>query len=106
MAVITPTNITREDGMKVITWGPLASGDTGAPVIVGNYFNMTVQRTVGAGTCTMEGSNDGSLFGALGAGLAADGTIKNFAERPLMIRPNVTVSSGNTVVLVASGEGY
>lgn len=105
MAVITPTSVTREDGMKVVTWGPLASGDTGAPVIVGPYFDISVQRTVGAGTCTMEGSNDGTLFGALGAGVVADGTIKQYLERPLFIRPNVTVSGGNTVVLVASSPG-
>lgn len=100
MAVRNVTVVTREDGAKVATWADVDNGDTGAPILVGNAQHVSIQRTSGAGTVTMEGSNDGTLFGALGAGVVADGTIKAIAERPLFLRPNVTVSSDNVVVAV------
>lgn len=94
-----------EDGTTIATWSDLDVGDTGKPVRVANYRDVSVQRTAGAGTVTMEGSNDGTLYGAIGAGVSADGTIKGVPERPLYIRPSSAGAGNNTVVLVAAGRG-
>lgn len=102
MAVQPVTVVPAEDRVKIITWTGLANGDTGQPVRVGSFKTLTVQRTAGAGTIALEGSNDGTLYGAIGAGVAPDGTVKTIPEGPLFIRPSATVSGGNTIVVIAS----
>lgn len=103
MAVRDVTVVVQEDGTTIATWADVDAGDTGKPVMVAGHRELAVQRTAGAGTITMEGSNDGTLFGALGAGVSADGTIKRIAEHPLFLRPSAAAASNNTIVLVASG---
>lgn len=90
-------------GVMVATWADLDAGDTGSPVLLPPYSEVSVQRTAGAGTIAMQGSNDGTTYGALGAGVAPDGTIKRVAEHPLYIRPSASVSDDNTVVMIMSG---
>lgn len=104
MAVKPATMVINENGTAVVTWANLDNGDTGAPVDVSRWPELSVQKTAGAGTIALQGSNDNSTWGALGAGIAPDGTIKRVPEHPLYLRPSATVADDNTVVLVAGGH--
>lgn len=102
MAVRNVSDVINENGVRVVTWADVDNGDTGRPVATGNYQDISVQRTAGAGTIAMEGSNDGTLFGALGTVVAPDGTIKRIVERPLQLRPSVSAGDNSTVVMIMS----
>jgi hypothetical protein len=109
MAVRAVTQVTRDDGMVVWTWAALnevgGTLDTGAPVVPGNVDGLTVQGTGNYDTnavVTMQGSNDGTNWFAIGSGtLVAATNFRTIAERPLYIRPAVTtVGAGDATAVV------
>lgn len=88
-----------EHGMMVVTWEGLEENggtkDTGAPVTVGNVQGLTVQALGNFDTdavVTMEGSNDGVTYAPIGSDTLDASTLWiTIAERPLYIRPAITV---------------
>lgn len=87
----------------LITW-TLANGDTGEPLEGVDFADRTVQisGTFGAaGSCTIEGSNDGAAWFALTdpQGNAITKTaagLEVIEEGPRYLRPNVTAGDGTT----------
>jgi hypothetical protein len=103
MATVIGT-IDRQANVATAKW-VLASGDTGKGVAMADYPDRTVQA-VGAGTVTIEGSNDLTNWTALNdtTGTAISITGGAFAvilENPLYIRPKAT-SAAATVTIVGS----
>jgi hypothetical protein len=97
-------NKTVEKNRCDVVWLALANGDVGGGVEIGRYNKVSFQAkgTFGAGgTCTMQGSNDGATWGALGAGLTAtDSKVQDVPARPKYIRPNITAGDGTTALEV------
>ena len=111
-------------GAYIVTWGPLANGDDGAPFVCPNKSDKSVQvlGTFGAGgNARIEGSNkqayNTSLSGGASAGLGASdyatlndpqanaldftsAKIEQVLENPNAIRPRVTAGDGTTSLTV------
>lgn len=113
MATVTPTcnyNVQGHRNGVLITWGPIAFGDTCAPVMGVDWADRTVQikGTFGAGgSVTLEGSNDETspTYAALTdpQGNAITKTVASLEvieESPLQVRPNVTAGDGTTALTV------
>ena len=115
MAVVVPTIEYQIDGhanLARITWTPLANGDSGSPVEMGDWADRTVQitGTFGAGgSVNMEGSNykasETPVYAILtdpqgNAVTKTTAAIEVFEESPLIIRPNVTAGDGTTAIQV------
>lgn len=87
-----------------LTWGPMANGDTGAPAQLpgSGDKSIAVTGTFGAaGSCTLEGSNDGTNFFALtnptGSVIAITSAgMQAVTEACIYIRPHVTAGDGTT----------
>jgi hypothetical protein len=107
MATRTPTisRITSfGDRAHVISWSGLLNGDDGAPIEMPGSSDRSVQLlgTLGAaGSCRIEGSNDGTTYHVLSdpQGNALDITslkIETVLELVRFIRPRVTAGDGTT----------
>jgi hypothetical protein len=104
--VVVPVEVYIEGGLLAATWGAMDNGDTGAPVEVPFHANISVQCIAGTiGTSTLEGSNDGVAWGALGAGLtiAASNAVSDVPVKARYLRPSVGAGGTDAeVVLVAT----
>lgn len=114
MAVV-PYTQTRDatfgNDVQVITWTPLAKGDTGTPFKNPGWADRSVQITgsFDTATITIEGSNDGTTYFTLTDPQTTSisktsAALEQVIENTLWIRPNVAGSGGTTaltVVLVA-----
>lgn len=106
MGIITPSIAGDIVQYDIITWPGMAAADTGAPVDVAKYGELSIVALGDATTVAIEGSNDsGSTFSALGAGvtltIAASKTpVTRIAEHPQFLRPNVTGGTNTKVILV------
>jgi hypothetical protein len=86
-------------GMQVwlYEWLAVANGDTGAPI-------ETIEGTFStSGSCTMQGSNDGSTWHSLtdpqaNAITKTAAGIEVIVEAPRYIRPSVTAGDGSTAI--------
>lgn len=106
-AVACTDDVGAQDGAITIhSWTPLnqASPD-GSPVRTAQFAALCVQitGTFGAGTALLQGSNDGTNWFTLNnaQGSAISGTaalLKQVAEIPLWVRPNVTGADGTTAL--------
>lgn len=111
MAVITYTQANSPaftTDVKVITWTPLANGDSGQPLESARFADRSVQvtGTFGAsGNLRLEGSNDGTNYVVLtdpqgnALNLTAAG-IEAVMEVVRYIRPRVTNGDGTTSLTV------
>ncbi len=96
----------KNQGVMVATWADLDGTDDGKPVIFGFYNDKTVQFTSGAGTVTIQGSNDGTNWSTLndvnGVDLSAlaTGSMATIAEAPLYVRPVVAGPATNGKVII------
>ena len=116
MAVRAATIVTQSNGACVVTWAALnevsSTKDTGAPVQLPRYLEgLTVQGIGNYDTnavVTMQGSNDGVNWDTIGSGtLTASNHFRTIAERPLYIRPAVTVDgAGDATAVVVTMVGY
>jgi hypothetical protein len=107
MAVVAVSRVDERDAI-MLTWGPLANGDTGTPVDLPAHAGRTFQvtGTFGAGgSVNLEGSNVGSTFfiltdpqGNAITKTAAGG--EEVIEAPKFVRPNVTAGDGTTALTV------
>lgn len=90
-------------------WLAVANGDTGASVELNNLVDLTVtiEGTFSTGgSCTIQGSNDGSTWHSLTdpQGNAITKTaagIEVVTEAPRYIRPNVTAGDGSTAINIS-----
>lgn len=93
---------------RLAVWTGLLNGDTGAPLILGIYGDVSVQisGTFGTGgSVTLQGSNDGTNWIALtdpqgNAITKTAASIEQFLERTRYIRPSVTAGDGTTSLTV------
>lgn len=115
MATITPVVTYAPNGhrqMVQVVWGPMASGDVGAPVELPGYSDRSVQieATFGDGTITLQGSDQETptsyhpLTDPQGndiAKTAAD--LEQVTEVTRWTRPNFSGTTGSaaTVILTA-----
>lgn len=84
-----------------ISWSAAADTDTGRPVDVSKWTNIAVQCTAGTiGTSTMQGSMDGTTWGALGAGMTipASNGVLQLTTRAKFIRPSFGAGGTGAVV--------
>jgi cystathionine beta-lyase family protein involved in aluminum resistance len=94
----------------VLTWGPMANSDTGAPVSLPGYCDRSIQAsgTFGSGgSVAFEGSNDGVNYYALPSPGGSTIAITTAAIDPcttavLWIRPHVTAGDGTTSLTVTA----
>ena len=118
MAVRSAKMVKTEHGYVVVTWEQLEENasvkDTGAPVVVGPVDGLCVQATGEFDTnavVTMQGSNDGTNWETIGSGtLTASAKFRTISERPLYIRPAVTVdgaadASDIDIIMVGTRRG-
>jgi hypothetical protein len=109
MAVIANTSDRNTvAGMTLVTWTPLTTSDTGAPITTGYASDLTFQvfGTFGGATVTFQGSNDGTNWHPL----TQRGGTANMAytvasnqicqEMPAFIRPSVTGGTGTSVTVI------
>lgn len=117
MATITATKARSPSfasDVQIVTWTPLANGDSGSAIEMGRHADKSVQilGTFGSGgTVVFQGSNDGTNWVTLnnlqGTALSVtSATIKGVAEMTRYVRPSVTAGDGTTsitVVMAARG---
>jgi hypothetical protein len=111
VAVINSTemrDITFGNNARIVSWTPLANGDSGLPFAMPGFADRSVQvgGTFGAGgTVIIEGSIDGSNYIVLTdpQGNAISKTaaaIEAISEIVKLIRPRVTAGDGTTAITV------
>lgn len=102
-AFATGSPVVDERGSLFVDWGSIPSGDTGKPFIFPEYPDKTIQRYAGTGTVTVEGSMDGTTYGALhdpqGVAISlADAAPVVIAENPRYIRVSVSGAAASVAV--------
>lgn len=108
MAVKAATVTILTGGVVLVSWGPMANGDTGAPVSYPAHADKSIQveGTFGTGgSVAVQGSNDGSNYRALndlgGTAIAMTAAaIKGVGENTQYIQPAVTAGDGTTALTV------
>lgn len=107
MATVAVTNYPTR-GQVQVKWTALANGQSGDSASIGRWRDRTIQAMgvfgVG-GTVTVEGSQDGSTWGAVTdhnavAITLTDGKPRVIAEGPLYIRPRISAGDGTTAINV------
>lgn len=104
----TVQDISPTSRVHLVTWAGLLNTDTGAPVVWTEYADRCFQVTGTFGTggsCTVQGSNDGtnwaSLTDPLGNALTfTSQRIEQALELPRYVRPIVTAGDGTTNLAV------
>lgn len=98
-----------EPGLVMATWTGLST-ENGNSISCARWADKTVHKISGTGTGAIEGSNDGTNWGALhdpqGNALTAmaNGAIELISENPRYIR---AVAAGGTAVIAILGrQGY
>ncbi len=92
----------------LITWNPLANGDSGAPYEGVDFADrcLTIAGTFGAGgSVNIEGSNDGTNYFVLTDPQGNNFTktaaaLETIEENPRFLRPRVTAGDGSTAIVV------
>lgn len=99
----TATRVVTDNGNMVATFVDTAGGGTSKVVYTGDFPIKSVQRISGTGTYTVEGSNDGTTFGALGTAISAkgDGVIYPIPENPLYLRVTIAANAATVVIVGA-----
>ena len=101
---------------RLVTWSGLLNGDTGSPVDWVDFMDRCFQVTGtfgSGGSVTVQGSNDGTVWGALndpqGNALTfTSSRLEQALELPRYVRPSVTAGDGTTdlVVTLCMRRGY
>jgi hypothetical protein len=94
------TRVTNDKGQMVATFVDTAGGGTSKIVYTGDFPIKSVQRISGTGTYTVEGSMDGTTFGALGTAISAkgDAAIYPIPENPLYLRVTIAAAAATVVI--------
>ena len=101
---LSVTTVASGTGAKLIAWTGLLNGDTGAPLSLPDYADLTAtfEGTFGAGgTILLEGSLDGvnyiTLTDPQGTSISKTAaSIESVVEAPRYIRPRVSAGDGTT----------
>lgn len=105
MVVAAVTVVQTTEGDWVATWAAADNADTGKPVRVpGGVYDLTVQCISGTiGTTSLQGSHDGTAWGALAAGLAiaASNRVDAVAVSAMYLRPTFGASASAAVIVLA-----
>lgn len=104
----TVTDISETGNSRLVSWTGLLNGDDGSPAQWVDYADRCFQvaGTFGTGgSCTVQGSNDGTNWSALAdpQGNALTFTaqkIEQALELPRYVRPIVTAGDGTTSLVV------
>lgn len=104
----TMTDISSSGRSRLVTWATLANGDTGAQVDWIDFADRCFQVTGtfgSGGSCTLQGSNDGTNWSALtdpqGNALTfTSQKIEQAIELPRYVRPSVTAGDGTTSLTI------
>ena len=94
----------------IVKWSNLAAGDTGTPFELANFADRAVQITGTFGSCTIEGTIDGTNYFTLRDVLGNSLTFtvtggKQIMEIVRAIRPNVTgVGADLTVTMLVASK--
>lgn len=108
MAVIAPVRSSLGVGIEVITWSPIAAGDTCTGSLVsgqsGAIGNIQATGTFGGATIALTGSNDGSTYSNVtdGAGNSASFSaagMKEFSTAAAYIAPAISGGAGSSVTV-------
>lgn len=115
MATIAGNRVDGDDGSVTVIWTNLAqaTSDVGGPAYIGDLVDVCVQaRGTNTNTVEIQGSNDGSVYAALGAGqtltigASTSSPIQNLLARAKYIRPNTPSAGADTdVILVGYKRG-
>lgn len=87
-----------------ITWGPITTADTGAPVNLSEFAEIKsvhVFASGGGGTAQMRRSNDGINFVNFGAAFAGD-SVNDFTTACKFMDIGAVATATVTVILTAS----
>lgn len=114
MATITGVRVNADDRVSTVTWTNLVQSttDVGRGVRVADLQDLTVQAIgTNATTVEIQGSNDGTNWAALGAGLTltigASGSspVTAIAVKALYLRPATPSAAADTDVIIAGRRG-
>jgi len=112
MSTINPTLTIQNDGVMVCTWASITENDTGRGAQMARFPDRTVQAIgdfTTSGAISMEGSNDGTNWGALhdptGAAivLTALTQIALIVENPLYVRPRASAGTAVSMTVIVVG---
>lgn len=105
---VTALSAPESIGQQVVlyTWAAIPNGNTGAPIKLENFNDLTatIEGTFGTGgSCTLQGSNDGTNYYSLTdpQGNAITKTaagLESVTELPVYVRPSVTAGDGTTAI--------
>lgn len=111
MATKQGTQVVNDNFTTMAQWLNMTEADTGTAVSIVDFPDRTVQiaGTFGAGTITMQGSNDGTNWSSLhdfqdNVIALSDTSLALIAENPSYIRPIATAGSGMNVVVTIRGS--
>jgi hypothetical protein len=108
----TIVSVGRSPYIYLVTWGPLASGETGDILVAPNLTDATVQAYgtfSGGASLAMRGSNDTGTSPTLFTLAEPDGTLisgwtaadgAQILESPYLFRPVITSGDGSTSITV------
>lgn len=110
MAVIKATTVETNNKGIVFAWASAAQGDTGEPIQVLEFGEMT-HGSVGASftTITWQGSMDGgTTWAAIGAGHTdtVSGASTRMAEHPYLVRPVFTTIAATVSAYLACSRAF
>ncbi len=102
--------------VRQVVWSGLLNTDTGDPVIVAPFSNLTVHAdgVFGGATVALQGSNNNVAYGSLrdhqgvAIALTVDTIVQAAQENPLFVRPILSGGDANTnlvVTLIATQPG-
>lgn len=83
----------------LIQWTPMATGDVGTGVYVGNLKDLSVKAEGTATAVAMEGSMDGTNWAAFTTAVPVANTVTGIPVVPAYLRPNATTATAVTVTV-------
>jgi len=113
MATIVPVRVDRPDGGVIITWTNLvnSTSDVGRAVYIGDLDDVSVQAVgTSATTCIIQGSNDGTSFNILGAGVTVtvgatgNSPVLPLLAKPMFLRPATPSAASDTDIIVVGAR--
>jgi len=105
MATIALTSNVQEDNTLQAVWAGGTNADNSVPVEVSRYRSAAFQHLSGTlGTTTVQGSNDGVAWGAIGAGvtLAAANAVSIITSLPRFVRIAYGAAAAGAVVTMSA----
>lgn len=109
MAVIKALTVDTQNKGIVFSWLAVAQGDTGEPIQVMEFGELTHGSVGTFTTVTWQASMDGgTTWAAVGAGHTdtVPGAATRMAEHPYLVRPVFTTIGGTTTAYLACSRAF